>query len=140
MVADIIMPPLGLLLGKVDFSNWFIALDGKKYLTIAEAAEAGVDIVDCAIESMSSNSSQPSLNAVVEALRGTERDTGIGSEGIDELSRYYEHVRKVYHAFESGMTSPNASIYRYEIPGGQYSNLKPQVESFGIGYKFEDEV
>lgn len=110
---------------------------GTGVATVLKAAEAGVDIVDCAIESMSSNSSQPSLNAVVEALRGTERDTGIDAKGIDELSRYYEHVRKVYHAFESGMISPNAGIYRYEIPGGQYSNLLAQVSEMGSREDFE---
>ena len=110
---------------------------GTGVATVLKAAEAGVDIVDCAIESMSSNSSQPSLNAVVEALRGTERDTGIDPAGLNELSRYYEHVRKVYHAFESGMTSPNASIYRYEIPGGQYSNLLAQVSEMGSREDFE---
>ena len=110
---------------------------GTGVATVLKAAEAGVDIADCAIESMSSNSSQPSLNAVVESLRGTERDTGISSEGIDELSRYYEHVRKVYHAFESGMISPNAGIYKYEIPGGQYSNLLAQVSEMGSREDFE---
>ncbi len=110
---------------------------GTGVATVLKAAEAGVDIVDLAIESMSSNSSQPSLNAVVESLRGTERDTGIHSDGIDELSRYYEHVRKVYHAFESGMVAPNASIYRYEIPGGQYSNLLAQVSEMGSREEFE---
>ena len=67
---------------------------------------------------MSSCTSLPSLNVVVEALRGTERDTGLDFEGLDELSRYYEHVRKVYKSNASGMVSPNAQIYKYEIPGG----------------------
>ena len=56
------------------------------------AAEAGVDIVDLAIESMSSMTSQPSMNAVVEALRGSKRDTGLDFEELDELSRYYGPV------------------------------------------------
>ena len=78
---------------------------GAGVATVLKAAEAGVDIVDLAIESMSSCTSQPSLNVVVEALRGTERDTGLDFEGLDELSRYYEHVRKVYKSNESGMVS-----------------------------------
>ena len=111
---------------------------GAGVATVLKAAEAGVDIVDLAIESMSSCTSQPSLNVVVEALKGTERDTGLDFEGLDELSRYYEHVRKVYKANESGMVSPNAQIYKYEIPGGQYSNLLAQVQSMGAGDSFEE--
>ena len=110
---------------------------GAGVATVLKAAEAGVDIADLAIESMSSCTSQPSLNVVVEALRGTERDTGLDFEGLDELSRYYEHVRKVYKANESGMVSPNAQIYKYEIPGGQYSNLLAQVTEMGSKDEFE---
>ena len=110
---------------------------GAGVATVLKAAEAGVDIVDLAIESMSSCTSQPSLNVVVEALKGTERDTGLDFEGLDELSRYYEHVRKVYKANESGMVSPNAQIYKYEIPGGQYSNLLAQVTEMGSKDEFE---
>lgn len=110
---------------------------GAGVATVLKAAEAGVDIADLAIESMSSCTSQPSLNAVVEALRGTERDTGLDFEGLDELSRYYEHVRKVYASNESGMNAPNAQIYKYEIPGGQYSNLLAQVTEMGSKDEFE---
>ncbi len=111
---------------------------GAGVATVLKASEAGVDIVDLAIESMSSCTSQPSMNAVVEALRGTERDTGLTFEGLDELSRYYEHVRKVYKSFESGMNAPNAQIYKYEIPGGQYSNLLAQVTEMGSKESFEE--
>lgn len=78
------------------------------------------------------------MNAVVEALRGTERDTGLDFEELDTLSRYYEHVRKVYHSFESGMVAPNAQIYKYEIPDGQYSNLLAQVTEMGSKDSFEE--
>ena len=110
---------------------------GNGVSTVLMAAEAGVDIVDLAIESMASLTSQPSMNAVVEALRGTERDTGLDFEELDELSRYYGRIRKVYAAFESDMKAPNAEIYKYEIPGGQYSNLLSQVTSMGSADEFE---
>ena len=110
---------------------------GNGVSTVLMAAEAGVDIADLAIESMSSLTSQPSMNAVVEALRGTERDTGLKFEDLDELSRYYGRIRKVYAAFESDMKAPNAEIYKYEIPGGQYSNLLAQVTSMGSADEFE---
>ena len=110
---------------------------GNGVSTVMNAARAGVDIVDLAIESMSSLTSQPSMNAVVEALRGSERDTGLNFEELDELSRYYERVRKVYAPFESDMKAPNTEIYKYEIPGGQYSNLLAQVSDMGSPEDFE---
>ena len=100
------------------------------------AAEAGVDVVDCAISSMSSLTSQPSLNAVVAALEGTERDTGLDLNRLQHLTDYWEDVRKRYDSFEAGIKCPATDIYRYEIPGGQYTNLKPQVESLGLGDRF----
>ena len=102
------------------------------------AAEAGVNMVDLAIQSMSSLTSQPSMNAVVEALRGTQRDTGLDIDELNELSRYYAGVRQVYKGFESEMNTPNTEIYKYEIPGGQYSNLLAQVKSMGSGDNFEE--
>ena len=111
---------------------------GNGVATVLMAAEAGVDIVDLAIETMSTLTSQPSMNAVVEALRGTERDTGLDADELQELSHYYGRVRKVYKSFESDMVSPNTEIYKYEIPGGQYSNLAAQVEAMNAKDQFED--
>ncbi|MCD8036818.1 MAG: pyruvate carboxylase [Clostridiales bacterium] len=110
---------------------------GNGVSTVLMAAEAGVDIVDLAIESMSSNTSQPSMNSVVYAIKGTERDTGLDPDELNELSRYYEDVRKVYGGFESKMKTPSTEIYKYEIPGGQYSNLSFQVKEMGSADEFE---
>ena len=111
---------------------------GNGVATILMAAEAGVDIADGAFNSMSGLTSQPALNSVVAALEHSKRDTGIDVDGIQKISDYWKDVRPVYYQFESELKAPSAEIYRYEIPGGQYSNLKPQVESFGLGHKFED--
>lgn len=111
---------------------------GNGVSTVLMACEAGLDIADLAIESMSSLTSQPSLNAVVEALRNTERDTEFNFDELNELSRYYAGVRKIYSEFESEMNAPNTEIYKYEIPGGQYSNLLAQVKSMGSGDSFEE--
>ena len=102
------------------------------------AVEAGVDIVDCALSSVSGLTSQPSLNSVVEMMRFHERE---GAYDIDELnaySRYWETVREYYYPFESGMKASSAEVYHHEIPGGQYSNLKPQAIALGLGDRFED--
>ena len=111
---------------------------GNQVATLLMAAEAGVDVVDCAISSMSSLTSQPSLNAVVAALQGTERDTGLDPVRLQYLSDYWEDVRKRYDSFDTGIKCPTTDIYRYEIPGGQYTNLKPQVESLGLGPRFQE--
>ena len=102
------------------------------------AAEAGADIVDCAIGPLSSLTSQPSINSLVEALRGTERDTGIDPEGLQKLSDYWSDIRERYSGFDKGLRTPVTDIYKYEIPGGQYTNLQPQVEALGLGHRFED--
>jgi pyruvate carboxylase len=111
---------------------------GNGVATVLMAAEAGVDIVDTAFNSMSGLTSQPALNSVAAALKNTKRDTGIDLRGIQQVSDYWAAVRPVYHKFESELKSGSAEIYEYEIPGGQYSNLKPQVESFGLGHKFNE--
>ncbi|MDT8715065.1 pyruvate carboxylase [Clostridium sp. 19966] len=111
---------------------------GNGVATVIMAAEAGVDIVDTAFNSMSGLTSQPALNSVVAALKNTRRDTGIDLNGIQQISDYWSAVRPVYYKFESELISGSAEIYEYEIPGGQYSNLKPQVESFGLGHKFNE--
>ena len=110
---------------------------GNGVASVLMAAEAGVDIVDVAINSMSGLTSQPALNSVVAALQNTDRDTGMDLDKIEEINKYWAAVRPVYEDFESDLKSGTTEIYKYEIPGGQYSNLKPQVESFGLGYKFK---
>jgi len=111
---------------------------GNGIATILMAAQADVDIVDAAFNSMSALTSQPGLNSVVAAVDKSRRDTGIEPDGIQKISEYWKDVRPVYKKFESELVTSTAEIYKYEIPGGQYSNLKPQVESFGLGHKFEE--
>ena len=111
---------------------------GNGVASLLMAAEAGVDIVDAAFNSLSGLTSQPALNSVVAALENSDRDTGLDARGLQRISDYWVDVRPVYTQFESDLKATTAEIYRLEIPGGQYSNLKPQVESFGIGYKFDE--
>jgi pyruvate carboxylase len=106
--------------------------------TVLMASEAGVDIVDLAISSMSSLTSQPSLNAVVAALQGQERDTGLDLDRLQYLTDYWADVRLRYANFDHGIKSPVTDIYKYEIPGGQYTNLYPQVQSLGLGPRFQE--
>jgi pyruvate carboxylase len=105
---------------------------GNGVATVLAAADAGVDIADVAIASMSGLTSQPSMDAVVAAMVDTERSPGLDSEELQELSDYWEAIRTWYAPFESGLRSSTADVYRHEIPGGQYSNLKPQAMAVGL--------
>lgn len=100
--------------------------------TVLAAAEAGVDVVDAAMDAMSGSTSQPSLGSIVEALRHTERDTGLDIAAIREISRYWEKVRAQYAAFESSLAAPASEVYLHEMPGGQFTNLKAQAQSLGL--------
>lgn len=102
------------------------------------AIESGAKIVDAAVSSMSGLTSQPSLNSIVAALKNTPNQSSLDQESLDELANYFEKVRPYYFLFESGLKSPTAEVYEHEIPGGQYSNLKPQVTSLGLLDKWDE--
>ncbi|MCC5962571.1 MAG: pyruvate carboxylase [Rhodobacteraceae bacterium] len=100
--------------------------------TILAAAEAGVDAADAAMDAFSGNTSQPTLGSIVEALRFTDRDTGLDMPAIREISDYWEGVRLQYAAFESAQQAPSSEVYLHEMPGGQFTNLKAQARSLGL--------
>jgi pyruvate carboxylase len=106
--------------------------------TIMAAAEAGVDAVDGAMDALSGNTSQPTLGSIVEALRFTERDTGLDIAAIREISNYWEAVRGQYAAFESSMQAPASEVYLHEMPGGQFTNLKTQARSLGLEERWHE--
>jgi pyruvate carboxylase len=106
--------------------------------TILAASEAGVDAVDCAMDALSGNTSQATLGAVVEALRHSERDTGLDISAIREISDYWEAVRGQYTAFESGLQAPSSEVYLHEMPGGQFTNLKGQARSLGLEERWHE--
>ena len=111
---------------------------GNQVAALLMAAEAGVDVVDAACAPLAGLTSQPSLDALVAALQGTERDIGLDLRRVQELSNYWADVRLRYESFDHGLKTSTTDIYRYEIPGGQYTNLRPQVESLGLGDRFEE--
>jgi pyruvate carboxylase len=106
--------------------------------TILAAAEVGVDAVDCAMDALSGNTSQATLGTIVEALRHTDRDTGLDIARVRELSNYWEAVRGQYTAFESGLQAPASEVYLHEMPGGQFTNLKAQARSLGLEEKWHE--
>jgi pyruvate carboxylase len=111
---------------------------GNGIYTYAKAIEAGVDIVDVALSSMAGLTSQPSANSLQYALEGTDRQPDINIHAMEQLSYYWEDVRKYYQDFESGMMTPHTEVYQHEMPGGQYSNLQQQAKAVGLGDRWDD--
>lgn len=111
---------------------------GVQAATILKAADAGADIVDLAIASMSGATSQPNLNSIIAALANTPRDTGLDLAQFNQLSDYWQHVRNFYYPFEEGMLSGTAEVYHHEMPGGQYTNLRQQAKSLGLEERWHE--
>lgn len=106
--------------------------------TYLKAIEAGVDVVDVALSGLSGLTSQPNFNSIVEMLRNQERAHDFDIEKLNQFSNYWEDVREMYYPFESGLKAGTAEVYQHEIPGGQYSNLRPQAEALGLGDRFDE--
>ncbi len=105
--------------------------------TYLKAIEAGVDIVDVCLASMSGLTSQPNFNSIVAMMEGQERECKINLPKLNEFSNYWEDVREWYYPFESELKAGTAEVYDHEIPGGQYSNLRPQARGLGLEDQFE---
>lgn len=102
------------------------------------ASEAGVDVADLALASMSGSTSQPNLNSVVAALAGQNRDTGLNLDALNELSDYWEQVQGFYKPFDTSPRSGTAEVYEHEMPGGQFTNLKEQANAMGLGHRWSE--
>jgi pyruvate carboxylase len=105
--------------------------------TYLKAIEAGVDVVDVALSSMSGLTSQPNFNSIAAFMRGHERENKLNYQALEDHSNYWEQVRHYYYPFETELKAGTAQVYEHEIPGGQYSNLRPQARGLGLEDKFE---
>jgi pyruvate carboxylase len=106
--------------------------------SILEAAEEKLDIADGAMAAMSGGTSQPNLNAVVEALRFTERDCGLDGNKLAAISDYWQAVREFYLPFDSNLLPATADLYSHEMPGGQYTNLYQQARALGLAERWQE--
>ena len=111
---------------------------GLNAASILKAAEAGVDVADVAVASMSGTTSQPNLNSIVAALDHTPRATGLDLEALNQYSDYWEIVRGYYAPFDNAPLSGTAEVYLHEMPGGQYTNLREQAEAMGLGERWPE--
>lgn len=105
--------------------------------TYFKAVDAGIDVIDLALASMSGLTSQPNFNSFVAMMEGHERELPVDLESLNSFSTYWEVMREYYYPFESELRAGTAEVYKHEIPGGQYSNLLPQARSLGLEDKFE---
>jgi len=106
--------------------------------TYLKAIEAGVDVVDVALGGLSGLTSQPNFNSVVEMLKFHDRESDMNIDSLNEYSNYWETVREYYYPFESGLKAGSGEVFKHEIPGGQYSNLKPQAQALGLEDRFHE--
>jgi len=106
--------------------------------SVMMAGEAGVDIVDAAIASMSGTTSQPNLNSIAAALKNTPRDSQLDLTSLNHLSDYWEVVREYYKPFEEDVKAGTAEVYHHEMPGGQFTNLRQQAKSLNLGGRWND--
>jgi pyruvate carboxylase len=111
---------------------------GVNAASVLQASDAGVDIVDLAIASMSGSTSQPNLNSIVAALQHTERETGLDLDALNEFSDYWEGVSAFYKPFDTAPRSGTAEVYLHEMPGGQYTNLKEQAAGMGLSHRWPE--
>ena len=106
--------------------------------TYLKAIEAGVDVVDVALGGLSGLTSQPNFNSIVEMMKFQKRAHAFDIDKLNQFSNFWEDTRELYYPFESGLKAGTAEVFQHEIPGGQYSNLRPQATALGLGDRFDE--
>lgn len=113
------------------------ATTGLSVATLLKGAEAGADVLDTAISSMSMGTSHSPTETVVEMLKGTERDTGLDTKALLEISAYFREVRKHYASLESSFLGADTRILLSQVPGGMLSNLESQLKQQNAADKMD---
>ena len=111
---------------------------GMGSMAYLRAADAGVDVVDCAISALSMATSQPATESMVEALKGTPRDTGLDLKQLAEIANYFRRVRAKYSQYEGSLQGVNPQVIVFQIPGGMLSNLDNQLREQGALDKYDE--
>ncbi len=113
------------------------ATTGLSVASLLKGIEAGADIVDTAISSLSMGTSHSPTETVVEMLKGTEWDTGLDTKLLLEIAAYFREVRKHYSSLESAFLGADTRILLSQVPGGMLSNLESQLKQMGAGDKMD---
>ena len=114
------------------------ATSGLSDMSILKAVEAGIDRVDTAISSMSMTYGHTATESVVAALQGTDRDTGLDLEALEEIAAYFREVRKKYAKFEGSLRGTDSRILIAQVPGGMLTNMENQLREQGASDKFDE--
>ena len=114
------------------------ATAGLSDMTILKAVEAGIDRVDTAISSMSMTYGHTATESVVAALAGTDRDTGLNLNALEEIAGYFREVRKKYAKFEGSLRGTDSRILVAQVPGGMLTNMESQLKEQGAADKFDE--
>jgi pyruvate carboxylase len=109
---------------------------GTGVASMVACAMAGADAVDAATDSLSGMTSQPSINAILASLEGTEKDPGLNVHHVRALDQYWSQIRLLYSPFEAHLSGPDPEVYEHEIPGGQLTNMMFQASQLGLGSKW----
>ena len=111
---------------------------GNALSTYSRAIDTGVDVVDTANAALAGQNAQPDANALYYIRQGTERTVEVDLEANNKMADYWKATRQYYAPFETDLKTSFTEVYDYEIPGGQYSNLRAQAKSLGLGNRFDE--
>lgn len=114
------------------------ATTGLSVATLMKSAEAGADILDTAISSLSMGTSHSPTETVVEMFKGTDFDTGLDTKALLEIAAYFREVRKHYSSLESSFLGSDTRILLSQVPGGMLSNLESQLKQQNAGDKMDE--
>lgn len=114
------------------------ATTGLSTATAVKAVEAGLDVLDTAISSMSQTYGHTPTETVVAMLQGTERDTGLQLEKIEPIAAYFREVRKKYAKFEGQLKGVDSRILIAQVPGGMLTNMEGQLKEQGAADRLDE--
>ncbi len=144
-MAGLISPPasedlIGRLKDEIDIPIQLHShmTSGMASMAYLKASEVGVDVVDCAISSLSMATSQPATESIVESLKGTSRDTGLDLLLLAEIADYFRKIRRKYSKFEGSLRGVNPQVLVFQIPGGMLSNLDNQLREQGALERYDE--
>ena len=123
---------------KVPIAMQCHATTGLSTATYQKAIDAGIDMLDTAISSMSMTYGHTATETMVSIVEGTERDTGIALPELEEIASYFRDVRKKYSKFEGSLKGVDARILLAQVPGGMLTNMESQLKEQGAEDKFEE--
>ncbi|KAJ5008931.1 Pyruvate carboxylase [Colletotrichum sp. SAR 10_99] len=111
---------------------------GTGVASMVACAQAGADAVDAATDSLSGMTSQPSINAIIASLEGSDLDPGLNPGHVRALDTYWQQLRLLYSPFEAHLAGPDPEVYEHEIPGGQLTNMMFQASQLGLGTQWAE--